>query len=121
MHVVQAFTCDCSSTKFTGENCDVEIAAALSPTQDDTTAYIIGAVFSGLVLAAILVFIVVKYQRHQRSLMASQSHPDLDHAPYNLYGVTHIDRVSRAPFLGQSLLWLGAVLRKICMVLNILT
>ena len=81
----------------------MEVAAVSSSKQDDTTAYIIGAVFAVLVLASILVLIVVQYQRHQRSLMASQSHPDLDRALYNVFGVKYIDLVSRAPFPGNRL------------------
>ena len=45
--------------------------SAALPEQDDTTSYIIGAVFGVLVLAATVVFFVVRYQRYQRSRMAT--------------------------------------------------
>ena len=62
------FTVHCEGTKFTGDNC--EWIAALRK-QDDTNRYVIGAVFGVLVLAATVVFFVVRYQRYQRSRMAT--------------------------------------------------
>ena len=64
------FTCDCNATKFVGDNCEVESALSTSG-QDDTASYIIGTVFAVIVLAAIVVLLVVKYQRYQWSIMVS--------------------------------------------------
>ena len=72
------FTCNCNATKFTGDNCDEEVAAASALEQDDTTSYIIGAVFGVLMLVTILVFLVVRYQRYQRSLMAMDFQAQLE-------------------------------------------
>jgi hypothetical protein len=69
------FTCDCTGTKFTGDNCEVESA---SSEQNDTTSYIIVAVFAVLVLAAIVIFLVVRYQGYQRSRMATDFKAQLE-------------------------------------------
>ena len=69
------FTCDCSATKCTGNNCAIESAAS---EQDDTTSYVIGAVFAVLVLAACVVFMVVRYQRYQRSMMVTDFQAQLE-------------------------------------------
>jgi len=66
------FTCDCSATKFSGDNCmysEAEVKAAQSTSsQDATLSYaVVGVVFGVLVLAAV----IVKYQRYQRSRMAT--------------------------------------------------
>ena len=66
----RAFTCDCSATRFTGPNCDVETAAADS-SDNDTTLHVIGAVLAVLVLGAFVVFLVLRYQRYQRSMMVT--------------------------------------------------
>ena len=46
--------------------------------QDNTTSYIIGAVFAVLVLAAAVIFLVVRYQRYQRSRMATDFKAQLE-------------------------------------------
>ena len=56
------FTCDCSATKFTGDNCDVE---------DNTTVYVIIAVLAVLTLGAAIIVLLVRYQRYQQSIMAT--------------------------------------------------
>ena len=61
----QAFTCDCTATKFTGDNCDVQTM------QDNTAVYVIVAALAVLALGAAIVVLLVRYQRHQRSLMAT--------------------------------------------------
>ena len=63
----RAFTCNCDGTRFTGPNCEV----ASDPAQDDTTAAVIGAVLAVLILAAIGVFLLARYQRYMRSMMAT--------------------------------------------------
>lgn len=55
----RAFTCDCSATKFEGENCEVE-AASSSGEQDDTGAIIAGAVAGVVLLVAIFLLVVMK-------------------------------------------------------------
>ena len=62
------FTCDCSATKFTGDNCDV---AADTVEQDNTTVYVIVAVLAVLALGTAIIVLLVRYQRYQRSLMAT--------------------------------------------------
>ena len=52
-----------AGTKFTGDNCEAEAA---SSEQDDTMAYVIGAVFAVLVLGALVVYLVVRYQKYRR-------------------------------------------------------
>ena len=62
------FTCDCSATKFTGNNCDIP---ADVPEQDNTTVYVIVAVLAVLGLGAVVIALLVRYQRYQQSLMAT--------------------------------------------------
>ena len=64
----EAFTCDCSATKYVGDNCDV---ADESSEQDNTTVYVIVAVLAVLALGTVVVSLLLRYQRHQRSLMAT--------------------------------------------------
>ena len=66
------FSCECSGTKFTGDNCDIEAS------EDNTTVYIIGAVLGIIVLAAVVVFLVVRYHHYQRSRMATDFHAQLE-------------------------------------------
>ena len=62
----RAFTCDCAGTKFTGENCETP-----EPAQGDTAAAVVGAALAVLVLAAAVVFLLVRWQKHKRSMMAT--------------------------------------------------
>ena len=58
-----AFTCDCEGTKYTGDNCETA--------QGDTTAAMIGAVLGVVVLGAAVIFLLLKWQRYTRSMMAT--------------------------------------------------
>jgi len=60
-----AFTCDCGSTRFTGENCEA------SPDQDETAATVVGAAVGVLVLAVAVGFLLLRWQRYTRSMMAT--------------------------------------------------
>ena len=60
-----AFTCNCGGTRFTGENCE----AASEP--DGVTAAVAGAVLGVLVLACVAIFLLLRWQRHTRSMMAT--------------------------------------------------
>ena len=60
-----AFTCDCGGTRFTGENCD----AASDP--GGSAATVAGAVLGALVLASAAAFLLLRWQRHARSMMAT--------------------------------------------------
>jgi len=63
-----AFTCDCSATRFGGENCDVEVEAG---DQGDEAAAVIGAVLAVLIVAVVVVVLVLQWQRHTKSMMAT--------------------------------------------------
>ena len=66
------FTCNCVGTKFTGDNCEIEdIRLAHTVDQDDTLAYTAAAILTVLVVLYIIVVLLLKYQRYQRSLMAT--------------------------------------------------
>jgi len=67
-----AFTCDCSGTRFTGQNCET------ASEQDDTAAAVVGAVLGVLGLAAAVVFLLLRWQRHQRSMMATDFSTQLE-------------------------------------------
>ena len=69
----RSFTCDCSGTIFTGENCEEEAATnQQDPSQqDDTIAYSIGAVLAVMVVSVVLVLLLFRWQRHTRSMMAT--------------------------------------------------
>jgi len=62
------FSCSCNA-KFTGENCQVEVAATVD--QDGTTATVIGAVLAVLVLAAGTVVLLQSWQRRTKAMMAT--------------------------------------------------
>ena len=72
----EEFSCDCSATKFTGENCEVETVA--SSDQDGTTAAVIGAVLAVLVLAVVTAVLIQRWQRHTRSMLATNFLEQLD-------------------------------------------
>ena len=59
------FTCDCGGTKFTGKNCET------TSDQDGTSATVVGAVLGVLVLSAVVVFLLLRWQRYTRSMMAT--------------------------------------------------
>ena len=60
------FTCDCDGTTFAGDNCETPSTAP-----GDTTAYVAGAVLAVVVLAAVVVTLLLRWQRHTRSMMAT--------------------------------------------------
>ena len=60
-----AFTCDCGGTRFTGDNCE----AVSDP--DGAAAAVAGAVLGVLVLASVVVFLLLRWQRYARSMMAT--------------------------------------------------
>ena len=61
------FTCDCNGTRFTGENCELAVAAG----QVGTASAVVGAVLGVLALAAAVVFTLVRWQRYARSMLAT--------------------------------------------------
>ena len=66
------FTCDCSATKFTGKSCEVETVAAAAASDDsDAALTAIGAVLGVLALGVLVVYLVIRYQKHQRSMMVT--------------------------------------------------
>ena len=74
----QNFTCDCNATKFLGDNCNIESPKAAPSAQDNTTLYAIGAVFGVMVLACVVIFLVIKFQHHQRSMLAMDFQQQLE-------------------------------------------
>ena len=68
----KSFTCDCDGTKFTGDNCE------RMSDQGDATAAVIGAVLAVLVVSAVAVAILFKWQRHARSMLATDFFTQLE-------------------------------------------
>ena len=68
-----AFTCDCDGTKFTDDNCETPGAV-----QGETTAAVVGALVGALALAAAIVVLLLRWQRHKRSMMATDFLEQLD-------------------------------------------
>ena len=62
----KSFTCDCSATKYTGDNCNVE-----RDDQDDTAAYAIAVVLVLVLVGGVGVFLLVRHQRRAKSMMAT--------------------------------------------------
>ena len=69
-----AFTCDCSATKYGGENCDRE----QGDQKNEAAAVIVGAVLGVMLLAAAVVFFMLRWQRHTRSMMATDFQKQLE-------------------------------------------
>ena len=60
------FTCDCSGTKFTGDNCE----EALDDSQDDTATVIIGVVLGVVLVLGVITVIYLKHAKYKKSMKA---------------------------------------------------
>jgi len=65
------FTCDCSDTKYGGDNCDLAVAVAdEGDTGDEGTLQAVAGVLVAVALIAALTLVVFKYRQYRTSMVA---------------------------------------------------
>lgn len=74
----RSFTCNCSATKFVGDNCDVEVAASSTADTDTTTTTIVGVVLGIVVLALFLIAAGLRYRTYKASMKAFDFEAELE-------------------------------------------